>query len=364
MKSMRIFSILCVSAAMLLTTRCKEEEGLTYNVNDVSTRVTGFGSEKTGAGAELIINGTKLQNVDRVFIGNDVVRSALFVSQTESQIVLNVPTSVTLGMKDVLVVFPGPDRAYEEIEVVPFQAMTSILPGSAAEGETVTLLGVNFDIVTSVKVGDVAATIVSQTPTMLKFTMPAGATTGRVFLTSNAGVAKSGADLVACSAAPTSVDCTDGLNLNDGFELGSGDNFDNWSKFNGGGFMVQTTAANEVYRGARALKVVRDGSLGTGEWRIQLASDAVATDAGASYTVYMWARASAAGGALRVSTSPDAKYTANQNVTTAWQRLAFTFSPGGGNAINTTSTQIVLDFNGNNTAVTQFFIDDVKLIKN
>jgi hypothetical protein len=52
-------------------------------------------------------------------------------------------------------------------------------------------------------------------------------------------------------------------------------------------------------------------------------------------------------------------YTGDQAVTTSWQRLAFTFP-----SANEASSRVVLDLNGNNTAVTTFFIDDVKLIKN
>lgn len=353
-----------IPAVLMFTIGCSDEEGITYEVSDVSSRLSGFSNEKTGAGAELTINGTELSEVQRIFIGNERILKQNFTSITESAITFNVPTTVSLGVNEVLLVFNGPERAYSEIEVVPLQAVSSFTPYSAAAGEPITMYGVNFNLVTGIKLGEVTATISSQTATMIQFTMPASAPTGKITLIGSAGNSKSATDLISCSADPTAGDCADGMNLNDGFELGSADNFDNWSKYNGGTFMVQTTTASEVFRGSRALKVVRDGSLGSGEWRIQLASDLITTEAGVSYTVYMWAKASATGGSLRVSTNPDAKYTANQNVTTQWQRLAFTFSPTGGNAIATTSTRVVLDFNGNNTAVTTFFIDDVKLVKN
>jgi hypothetical protein len=123
--------------------------------------------------------------------------------------------------------------------------------------------------------------------------------------------------------------------------------------------MVATTVPGEFYSGKRALKVVRDGTLASGQWRIQLASDPATWEVGASYTVYVRARASVAGGSIRVSTNPNAMYTADQNITTAWQLLAFTFP-----SANEASSRVVLDLNGNNTVATTFFIDDVKLVKN
>ena len=122
--------------------------------------------------------------------------------------------------------------------------------------------------------------------------------------------------------------------------------------------MFATTVPGEYYSGTRALKVVRDGSLNDGQWRIQLSNDPSTWEVGASYTVYLMARASAPGGSLRVSTNPNAMYTGDQEVTTTWTRLSFTFP-----SANEASSRVVLDLNGNNTAATTFFIDDVKLIK-
>ena len=144
--------------------------------------------------------------------------------------------------------------------------------------------------------------------------------------------------------------------MNSGFEAGAGDNFDNWSKFNGGGFLLATTTASEVFRGSRALKVVRDGSLAPDQWRIQFASDLVDTDIGASYTVYAWVKAASAGGRFRFSTQPSALYGGDTDIPTTWTRISWTFTA------NVDDTRVILDLNG--AAVTTFYIDDVKLLKN
>jgi hypothetical protein len=368
MNTRRILSILFLPAAlMLLVTGCNDDEAITYRVTDVSSRITGFSNPKTGPGAELTINGSQLQHVQRIFIGTQKIAARDFTSHTESSITFTVPTSATPNINGektrVLLVFNGSERAFKEIEIVPLQAISSFTPYSAAAGETVTLQGVNLNLVTGAKVGNVNADIVSQSATVLKLAVPNGASTGKITLVSEAGSTSSTSNLEVCPATPaTTSECVAGLNLNAGFEEGTGDNFTNWNKQNGGTLMTATTVPGEVYRGNRALKVTRDGTLASGQWRIQLVASAIPTDVGASYTVYLWARASVGGGALRVSTNPGGpsdQYTGDQNVTTQWQRLAFTFS-----SIATNSTRFTLDMNGNNTVATTFYIDDVKVVKN
>lgn len=362
MKTRKIYSILFASILMLaLTQGCtNEEDAITYSMNDVSTtRITGVSSDITGAGASWTISGSQMDKVVRVFFENFVIPAKAFTNVSESSITLTVPTSAPLGENDVLIVFAGPERANLKVTLVPLPAITSFSPAAVSTGESVSVFGTNFTAtsVTGLNIGGVSATITAQSDNVIKFTVPAGITSNKITLTGPIGTSASATDLIACPGE--AIDCATALNLNGGFELGTGDNFDNWGKYNGGTFMLATTAPNEVYRGARALKVVRDGSLSSGQWRIQLVSDLVTTEIGASYTVNIWAKASAAGGSIRVSTSPNSLYTGDQAITTSWQRLAFTFA-----SANETSTRVVLDMNGNESAVTTFFIDDVKLIKN
>jgi hypothetical protein len=359
MKTNKVISALIAPMLLMaLTMNCSEEDGVITSLEDVSSRITGFTSEITGAGASLTANGTELDKVVRICMGGYCVPQRLFTAATATALTFNVPTGVQLGETEVLFIWPGSERGTTSIAVVALPAITSFTPAAAAAGETVTVLGTNFDIVNGANIGGVAATITSQSATVLKLTVPTGIANNKITLVSSAGNVSSAANLIACTANPTSSDCASGLNLNTGFELGAGNDFDSWEKWNGGTLMTATSEVGEVYRGARAVKITRDGTLGSGQWRIQLAAAAAATDIGASYTVFIWARASVAGGAMRVSTNPNALYTGDQNVPTTWTRLAFTFTA------NEASTRAVLDMNGNNTVATTFFIDDVKLIKN
>lgn len=363
MKKHNIFSALLAPAiALSLLVGCEktEEESIIYELSDVSDRVSGFSSDLTGPGAALTANGTELNNVVRVCIGNSCVPSKLFTNVSESSITFSVPSGVALGNNSqVMFVFPGSERAFKTINVVALPSISAFVPTSASVGETITVIGQNFDIVTGVRVGAVNATIASKTGSVIKFAVPDGAATGKVILVSAAGTATSATDLSSCTGI-TSGDCNPGLNSNSGFETGAGDNFDNWNKFNGGAKIVATTSvdANEVFRGTRALKVVRDGTItpGTDQWRIQLASDFVPLENGASYTVSAWVRAAVAGGAFRFSNQDAAQYGPDTAIPVSWTKISWTFTA------NAAQKRIVLDMNG--APVTTFFIDDVKITKN
>jgi endo-1,4-beta-xylanase len=120
--------------------------------------------------------------------------------------------------------------------------------------------------------------------------------------------------------------------------------------------MVSTTTPGEFFGGGRALKVNVNGTQGGADaWRIQLASDLVATEIGATYTVTAWVKSSAAS-TIRFSTQPSALYGPNAALTTSWQMISWSF------IANVAETRVMLDMGGG--VNTTHFIDDVKLTKN
>lgn len=362
MKTRRSISTLfSLAVVVLVTTRCSnEDDAVQYSLNDVSSRISGFSSSITGAGASLTVNGTQLDGVVRIAFGNLVVPAKSFTAVTESSITFPVPTAAGIGDTDVLFVWPGSERGLSSIKVVPLQVVSSYAPTSGSEGEVVTLLGSNFGIVETVKIGTAVATITEKTSNRIKFTVPAGVTTGPVTLVSPAGVINTSTQFTSCGSDANAVDCKPALNANFSFELGTDDNFNNWNKFNGGTKIVATTNVDggEVFRGTRAMRVIRDGTLTptTDQWRIQMASDFVPTDNGASYTVYAWVKASVAGATFRFSNQDAAQYGGDTQIPTTWTRISWSFTS------NAAQKRIVLDMNG--AAQTIFFIDDVKLVKN
>jgi hypothetical protein len=365
MKTRKILAFLLAPVIIIgLMINCSDEEGVTYKVKDVSSRVTGYTTPKAGTGAPLTVTGSGLDRVTRIAVGNIIVPAKTFTTVSESSITFTVPAGAAIGENNMLFMFPGSEKAFSMIEVIRFQAVLDFSPKAAVEGETVKLVGNNLDVVNEVRLGDVPVTITSKTATAILFTVPAGATTGPITMVSEAGSSTTAAlaipALTICSGAAPGPDCIDALNSNSGFELGTGDNFNNWNKFNGGTKIVATTnvAGNEVFRGARAMRVIRDGTItpATDQWRIQLASDFVPVQNGASYTVYAWVRASTAGAAFRFSNQDAAQYGPDTQIPVTWTRISWTFTA------NAAQKRIVLDMNGG--PQTTFFIDDVKILQN
>lgn len=141
---------------------------------------------------------------------------------------------------------------------------------------------------------------------------------------------------------------------NGSFESGGpGNNFTNWSKFNGAANMTETTVSAEVNEGTRAVKVI---STVAGEaYGVQLASDPMSLSVGKNYTATMYVRSNAGGEIIRLSTNAaaGAQYGPNYTTTTAWQAVTWTFTA------NDASTRIVLDLG---TSVGTFFVDNVTVI--
>ncbi len=86
---------------------------------------------------------------------------------------------------------------------------------------------------------------------------------------------------------------------NPSLELGSGDDFENWSKFNGAESMIETTDPNEVYDGARALKATVDSD--GNPYALQFVSDAIPVIVGATYNFSMFIKATEADKNVRVT---------------------------------------------------------------
>lgn len=137
--------------------------------------------------------------------------------------------------------------------------------------------------------------------------------------------------------------------VNGGFETVNGTSISNWSVYNGGpNAFSSTTAANEIRTGARALKVVVAAN--GDAYKVQLASDQFNTTSGTNYTVTFYIKAAAAGGKMRVSTDPNAQYSADYNTTTDWAPYSYTFRA------NSAQTSIRLDMG---YIANTYFVDDV-----
>jgi endo-1,4-beta-xylanase len=141
--------------------------------------------------------------------------------------------------------------------------------------------------------------------------------------------------------------------LNGGFELGSGDNFTNWNKYNGGTSFTEGTGAEFVRSGSRSLKVTVAADNPGGQWRVQLASDLMPTEVGKAYKVTFWIKAATAGGSMRLSTQPSAQYQGDQTIGTDWAPVSWTFTA------KDPETRILFDMGAK---ANTYYVDDVTVV--
>ncbi len=125
------------------------------------------------------------------------------------------------------------------------------------------------------------------------------------------------------------------LNENGGFEDGNGNNFTNWTVFNGT-FSQGTPNPNpdDVYEGNRSLKTTTAGG---NPWEAQIVTDAIATTVGVTYEFSIYVKGATSGTEIRFSTVTNPLYSANYTVTDTWTQITWQFTA------NETSTQIALD---------------------
>src|SRR5690606_38389326 len=212
-----------------------------------------------------------MDEVVRIFVGNQVVTKSNFMSQDESSISFRVPANSTLGENKLLVVWPGAATGSKTVNVVVFHTISDIAPLVAAAGQTVTVFGNNLNIVEEVKVSGVAGTIISQTSGVLKFTMPDGAPTGPVEISSAAGVETSSTNLISCGTEPGNLGCLPVINTNGSFEDGEVGtvgvvSVPGWNL--GGSRITSEITDDEAYEGFQSAKITIN-SVGTNAWDIQ-----------------------------------------------------------------------------------------------
>lgn len=191
----------------LIIISCEDEnEGIKQvDMVDVSSRITGV-PEFSGAGAEIEITGTRLEEVERIIFGVYVIRK-IEIDTTDTGIKFNVPAQIGEGENDVAFIFPDNEIAFTKVMILPLQVISGFEPTNGNLGDTIELYGNNLHIVNEVSIGGAAAEIWDQDTTMIIFVVPSGAVTDVITATSGAGVAESKNIFHACETAVGDVRC-------------------------------------------------------------------------------------------------------------------------------------------------------------
>jgi kumamolisin len=163
--------------------------------------ITGLSPGYGPVGTAVVVSGTDFSGATAVGFNG---QPAVFVVGASNQITATVPTSASTG--PVTVTTPSgtasSPTAFTVLSGDGSPTVASFTPVSGAVGTTVTVTGANFVNVSSVTVGGVVAAAPNViSATQVSFTVPNGATSGPVVITTGLGTATS-ADNFTVSAGP------------------------------------------------------------------------------------------------------------------------------------------------------------------
>jgi len=344
LKAFRLIGLFLTVISVSFLVSCEDDDTFT----EVS--IINISPNDIFPGDEVTLEGENFNEVLFVFLNNDQIPFQL----DGNIITFSTPSNGGVGERTITLVMPDGYIVTTDINITarPEPIVQALSTHAAQEGEEVTLIGTSLDTelstLQSVTIGEIEATVVSSSATELVITVPSG-------LPQNLPAPI----VVTTTGGETTVSGNfwvgENLLLNGGLEQGDGDEFTNWSKFNGADLMTATTEAGEAYLG-RTLRAV---GAGDDAWRTQLASDAAPLQVDTEYTLSMWIKAEsgtipADGGSVRFSTTPDALYSADYVITTDWQQIEWVFTA------NTTPASAVLDLGVTANAV--YFIDNITLV--
>jgi hypothetical protein len=147
--------------------------------------ISSFTPANGPVGRRVTITGTNFVNVTNVTF-NGVTATNITVD-SNTQIRANVPTGATTGK--ISVITPdGTALSANDFIVTFVPEVTSFAPASGTFGTQVTVIGANFVAINRVTFnGTVATNFTVDSPTQIRATVPAGATTGKIGVRNSAG---------------------------------------------------------------------------------------------------------------------------------------------------------------------------------
>ena len=140
------------------------------------------------AKAPIVIKGLNLQNVSKIQFGTKVVSDFNPATNTDSSVNVRVPDSLPLG-ETFVQVYQSDGKGYSAYKFTvlltpPVPKIASVTPTTALPGDVITITGINFSLVRSVKFAGINASFAptADTNTVMKVTVPWDAVAGDQFI--------------------------------------------------------------------------------------------------------------------------------------------------------------------------------------
>jgi hypothetical protein len=155
--------------------------------------ITSFSPTSGGVGTAMTITGSGFTGATGVAFNG--AAAATYAVQSDTQITASVPAGATTG--PISVATPGGTATSgASFTVVAAPAIDSLSPSSGKPGKSVTITGTNFGGATKVAFNGTAATYTLKSATQLVATVPQGATTGPISVTTPGGTATSSSQFI------------------------------------------------------------------------------------------------------------------------------------------------------------------------
>lgn len=166
-----------------------------------SPTISSFTPTNGVVGTEVTIAGTNFASATDVKF--NTTSASIFTIDSATQIRANVPSGASVGK--ISITTPGGTAvsATDFTVTTPSPTITSFTPSSALVGIQVTITGTNFTGATEVKFNStMASTFTVDSAIQISATVPAGATTGKISVTTAGGTAQSGSDFTVTLSSP------------------------------------------------------------------------------------------------------------------------------------------------------------------
>jgi hypothetical protein len=143
---------------------------------------TSFSPSPVKHKTDLTIHGTDLDLVRKIMLPGVSNAVTSFVSQSNTQLVINVPSETTKGTVTLFAASDVTTVSLTDLEVaLPF--VTSMTPDPVDIGSNLTITGTNMDLVTSISfqgVSNAVTSFVSQSATQIVVKVPTGSINGKL----------------------------------------------------------------------------------------------------------------------------------------------------------------------------------------